>query len=99
MLLYHNLSKYLVDGFEDEPTLPHFVWTECPSAEYDKCLAVNFPHDNSHDIVLLNYVKEIQSVLEGHLQTEVESHVSVTVEGPILTVRMIQYVMHGKKAG
>lgn len=68
--------------------LPQFMWTLCPetSKKYDQCLEVDFPSDRTDDIALLNYVGGETTILKGILMKEGGVHVSVTVEGNILTV-------------
>ena len=68
--------------------LPQFMWTLCPetSKKYDQCLEVDFPSDRTDDIALLNYVGGEKTILKGILMKEGGVHVSVTVEGSILTV-------------
>ena len=68
--------------------LPQFMWTLCPetSKKYDQCLEVDFPSDRTDDVALLNYVGGEKTILKGILMKEGGVHVSVTVEGSILTV-------------
>ena len=68
--------------------LPHFMWSLCPetSANYDKCLQVDFPSDRTDDIALLNNVDGEATILEGVLMTEQNVRVSVTIDGSIIEV-------------
>ena len=78
----------------DTSDLPKFAWTDCPidtsgdgiNWQYDKCLEVDFPLDQSDDTILLNYVNGETTVLKGHLKDDPDVHVSVTIEGSILEV-------------
>ena len=59
------------------------------AAQYDKCLEVDFPLDQSDDTALLNYVNGETTVLKGFLKNEPNATLSVTVEGDVLTVGIL----------
>ena len=65
------------------------MWTLCPDTpeKYDQCLEVNFPSDKTDDVALLNHVDGETTILKGTLMKELHVHLSVTVEGSMLTVR------------
>ena len=68
--------------------LPHFMWSLCPetSANYEKCLQVDFPSDRTDDIALLNNVDGEATILKGVLMKEPTVRVSVTIDENILEV-------------
>ena len=86
--LFSHLSYFYKVSAASANDLPQFMWTLCPetSKKYDQCLEVDFPSDRTDDIALLNYVGGEKTILKGILMKEGGVHVSVTVEGSILTV-------------
>ena len=64
------------------------MWTLCPETteQYDQCLEVDFPSDRTDDVALLMYVGGETTILKGELMKDTNVHLSVTVEGSILTV-------------
>ena len=85
MIFSPMLHKVAVARSEN---LPHFMWSLCPetSANYDKCLQVDFPSDRTDDIALLNNVYGEATILKGVLMTEQNVRVSVTIDGSIIEV-------------
>ena len=86
--LFSTVSYFYKASAASANDLPQFMWTLCPetSKKYDQCLEVDFPSDRTDDIALLNYVGGEKTILKGILMKEGGVHVSVTVEGSILTV-------------
>ena len=82
--------------------LPLFMWSLCPetSANYEKCLQVDFPSDRTDDIALLNNVDGEATILKGVLMKEPAVRVSVTIDGNILEVcGKIRQIKHQQKYG